>query len=446
MKHLWSAATSLRTTVVLLSLVCVLLVLNVLLPQASLDAGAYARALRSGPAARFALETLRLGHVATSPAFIAVLAGFFTNLLAVLLDRTAATLRRVRYAPPSRAQLEALLAGPGRLDPAQCVTDAATGAEVLRDMGYRTERVGTDAVWGVKHRLAPLGFPLFHASFFLICAGAVQLYLTRDVVTVTITEGMEVDSRAGSVIRRALLGPAAPARIALERVDAKLEAGRPVALAATIALDGAGPQTARINDPAVRETLSVLVEGVGIAPVLWLADRGGFTLDRVLVPLVSAGGLPTRVALAPGDVEVVLEPVRLGPRFPERGALATVPVELRVRKDDATVFEGAIRPGEIVPIGDRSLRVAEVRYWAGFRLVDERGGGLLVAGFVVAIAGIVWRMVLFRREIAIASGGGALRIAGRGEFFPARFREELALARELVISRLRAAPPRRGGA
>ena len=426
-------------------LLSVLLLLNVVLPQAALDAATYARALQRGPAARFALETLRLGHLATSPPFLTVVAALLANLLAVLLDRTTSTLRRLRYAPPARAQLEALVSGAAGLEPLPCEADAAAAVEVLRAMGYRTELVGTDGVWGVKHRLALLGFPLFHASFFLMCAGAVQLYLTRDVVALVVTEGLEADSRAGSVIRRAPGGAAGPVRIALERVDVRLKEGRPVDLAAALALDGAERRTARINDPAVRGPLTVLVETAGIAPVLWLVDGRGFTLDRVLAP-VFAGALPTRVPLAGGEVEVVLEPVAVGPRFPEREALATVPVELRVRKGGATVFEGAVRPGEIVRIGERSLRVAEVRYWAGFRLVEERGGVLLVAGFIAAIAGIVWRLAFFRREIGIVLGGGVLRIGGRGEFFPARFREELALARELLVGRARAATARKGGA
>jgi hypothetical protein len=218
-------------------------------------------------------------------------------------------------------------------------------------------------------------------------------------------------------------------------VDVALEDGKAVDLAAEVRLDGAPPRAARINHPADAGPISVLVERAGLAPVLWLTDARGFTVDRVLVPAASPRGLATRVRLGAGDVEVAVEPVPVGDRFPERPALGAARVPLRVFVRGEKAFDGAVRPGEPVTAGADVLRVQEIRYWAGFRVVRERGGGLLVAGFVLSVAGIVWRMVLFRREVAVASGPGGTRVGGRGEFYPARFREELELVADLLAAR-----------
>ncbi len=435
MGRIRGALVSLRTTAALLVALSILLVLNVTLPQQAVDPPSYAAAVRDSRLGKVVLETFGLGHVATSAAFLTVVALFFANLAAVLVVRFRATLKRSRFEPPAEAQVRALLAAPGAIETAYGGTDPAPAAEILTRLGYRVAPAGRGAVWGVKHRLAPLGFPVFHASFFFMCAGGLALYLTRDVVTLTVTEGLEAQSSAGSVVRRSPLGAPRPVGIGLERVDVELERGVPVDLSATVSLDGVSGRLARINAPLRLDSSTILVERAGVAPVLWLVDERGFTLDRVLVAVATPPGFPTRLELTPGDIDVAIEPIPVGPSFPERSDLGRVPLTMRLRHGGQTVFDGVARPGDVIAVGSRALRISEVRYWAGFRIVSERGGALLVAGFVLAVAGIVLRMVLFRREMVVALGDGKLRMAGRAEFIPARAREEMMLAQDLILAR-----------
>jgi hypothetical protein len=434
--RVWKAAASLRATALLLGFLSALLLLNVLLPQHPSNPDAHAAALRSGALARFALVTLGLGQVATSPAFLATLAALFANLGVVLVDRLGATARRVRFAPPTEAQLAAILGGEAVLSiSAREPLSPQRAIEALARVGYRAVPVGERAVWGIKHRLALLGFPLFHASFFLMLAGGVQIYLTRDVVTVIGAEGETRDSRTGGIVRRAPAGAADPVELTIQRVDVRLAQGKPVDLAATLSIDGgATTVVSRVNHPAAWGPLTALVERAGIAPVLWLVDAEGFTVDRVVVPTAAPGGASTRLKLAgAGEIEAVVSPIPLAEAFPMREALGATPVALRVLQRGTQVFEGALRPGEAIAVGDGVLRLQEVRYWAGLRLVSERGGPLLVAGFALAVVGIVWRMLWYRREVVVRWSGDGLVLAGRCEFFPSRFRGELeALGRLLV--------------
>jgi hypothetical protein len=57
--------------------------------------------------------------------------------------------------------------------------------------------------------------------------------------------------------------------------------------------------------------------------------------------------------------------------------------------------------------------------------VSERGGVLLIAGFTLGIVGLVWRLMLYRREVAIVWEGVAFTVSGRAEYFSHRLREEL---------------------
>lgn len=421
-----------RLTAGILGLLSALLFLNVALPQASSSPGEYALLVRSGAGWRFALETLGLGSLATSPIFVAALAAFFVQLVAVLVDRAGATLRRARFQPPTPAQASALLAAdPGAVGG----VDEARALEVLAAFGYRHARVEPLTVWGIKHRLAVLGFPLFHASFLLLCAGGVLLYLTRDVVTLAASEGQPVDTADAAVIRRAPLGPPPPAGLSVELVEVALEGGHLVGLGAAVRLAGpaGGLQRARINHPARWGDLTLLVEKAGVAPVVWLQDERGFTRDRIAVPTSAQGGLPTRLKPGEGTLELEVEPIALGAAFPERDALGAVPIALRVLDAGRELFAGTLRPGEGVAIPGGTLRIQEVRYWVGMRLVSERGGGLLVAGFLLLVTGVAWRLLSFRREVVVSWSGGRLRVGGRAELFPVRFAAELSALREHLL-------------
>jgi hypothetical protein len=318
--------------------------------------------------------------------------------------------------------------------PAASVSIAAA-ERALGDVGFRTTRAGENVVWGVKHRLAVLGFPLFHAAFLVLAAGGIQLYLTRHVVNTGGAEGEEFDGARGAVVRVAPLGAPPPYRVLVERVEPRLERGSPTDLAVTLRrTDLPGPaHVSRVNAPATWGPLTLLVERVGIAPVLWLQDAAGFTLDRVAV-VTSGGGVPARVKLAGTAFEAVVEPIPVGARFPQREDLARVPVTLRLVEANRAIFDGELRPGEATKLGDGLLVLEEVRYWVGIRAVHERGGELLIAGFLLLVAGILWRMLLYRRDVVLVFESGAIRIGGRAEFNPVRFREELRALGDLLVA------------
>jgi hypothetical protein len=166
--------------------------------------------------------------------------------------------------------------------------------------------------------------------------------------------------------------------------------------------------------------------------VLWIVDARGYTRDRVVVATADPAGQATRVPLAGTGLEAEIDPIAIGKDFPVRSALRRTPVALRLRRGARAAFDGRLQAGQAVTVGDVSVQLEEVRYWVGLRLVRERGGGALIAGLVVAVAGIVWRMVWYRREVAVTRAAGRLRVAVRAEFYPSKARLEAdSLARAL---------------
>jgi hypothetical protein len=426
--HRWF--TSARATVILLCLLALLLLLHVALPQASvigddaLDAIANDNALH-----RFVLVGLGFGRMPTSPVFLTVLSLFFLNLLLVLLARIGPTVRRIALKTRSEkglqawARLEESLSGP-----LPKRWSAGHAARTLRDFGYQVRRPGQGTFWGVKHRTAPLGFLLFHLSFFLLCGGGMLIYYTRFVGSAILCEKQEFAGDYNEILRQPPLGAPPDLRFSLERVEPRFERGEPVHLGAVFRFQQAGAhvdRSARVNDPARWGTTSLLVHRAGLAPVLWLQDSRGFTLDRIVTPVTTRGGPPTRIPLGDGALVAVVAPLHPDAPFPSRRELADTALRFVFMRESGVVFDGKLRPGEAAQLEGARIVLEELRYWVGVRVISERGGGLLIAGFVAGVAGLIWRLLWYRREIAVTWDDRSFHVVGRSEYFSGRFREEL---------------------
>lgn len=430
MRRLWSLLASLQATAWLLVALLLLLLLNVAVPQAAvLGEDALRRLAGGSPWKTFFLFTLGLGHLSTSPLFLGALGLFFLNLLAVLADRTGPTLRQVRMRSVPEDLLLRQTGSPGaRAVHLPAKWTPADAQRLLRGHGFRAFRVGDSGVWGVKNRTAPLGFLVFHASFLLLCAGGALLFYTRSVGTVRLVEGQVFEGQFGRTVRRAPLPAAPPPPFEVREVTAEFSAGEPTDLRASLRFlfpGGAREATARVNHPAVFGSTVVLVEEAGVAPELWLQDGQGYTLDRVSVAANTRGDTPTEIPLEGGQLAATLQPLWPREGFPDRAQLVDLPLRLAVREGGVLRYEGPLRPGCSVPVGARRLQLVRHRVWAGFRVVTERGGGVLILGFLLGVAGLLWRMLAYRREVFLSWGDGVLKVAGRGEFFPGRVRDEL---------------------
>lgn len=398
MKRLWCALASIRFTALLLVLLALLLLASVLLP--------FAR------------------DIATSPAFLTLLALFFANLIAVLIDRTPQTFAKMRVRVPAADAAAKWLASPRAIARvAAQPLDARDIVTLLRGFGFRPYRVYGNVLYGVKHRRAALGFLVFHLSFFFLCAGGTAIWYTRSVRVLRVVEGQSAEAKDAKALRVPPTGVAPNLALTLQSLQPSFENGEATDLRATLRFaNRAGATQAWVNHPARLGTTSVLVSDAGLAPVFWLQDVRGFGVDRVAVPATRKSNEP--VPLAGGLVTVRVLQSMPGGAFPHD--LANAPIEIAVMENGAEVFRGVLKPGEAAPLRGGRLVLAEVRRWAGLQIVHERGGALLILGFVLATLGAIWRMLLHRRDVVVAWDGHTFRIAGHGEWFVENDRAELA--------------------
>ena len=440
----WKVFVSPRTSVAVLVAVAVVLLLMVAMPQLSVvGPQEYVETLDSGgPFTRFLLERLGLGQLSTHPAFLGLLALFFAHLAAVLVVRAGPTWRRTALRPLHAEGLRAWARlEESRHAPLPADWSAGRAAETLRGFGYRVRRPDDGTLWGVKHRLAPLGFLLFHASFFLICAGAVLVYYTRFRGTVYLSEGQEFTGQYSSVERMPPLGGPPDLRFTVQDVDPRMERGEPVGLSARLRFDQPGAPVVResqVNYPATWGTASLLVNEAGLAPALWLQDEQGFTLDRTVVPVpVSAARQPTEVPLAGGRFTARLHALAEGTPFPRREERWAAALRVEVLGPDRAappLFDGLVSKRSPAAFPGGRLVMTEVRYWVGVMVVAERGGGLLIAGFTLGTVGLIWRLLLYRREVAVAWNSQEVRLVGRCEYFSGAFQAELDALRDALVA------------
>ena len=127
-----------------------------------------------------------------------------------------------------------------------------------------------------------------------------------------------------------------------------------------------------------------------------------------------------------------IAPTAPGREFPGRDDLPSLPVQLVVYQGGEEVFAGPLTRGGAAEWPGRRLVLEDLDYWLGLQVVSERGGGLLITGFIMGILGLIWRLLLYRREVAVLWDGAAFSWTGRSEYLSWQFKGELSRLGEVL--------------
>jgi hypothetical protein len=364
-----------------------------------------------------ALEVTGAVDVYRAPVMWLALALFFLSLGAVLLDRVPRLVRRTRLDHGVPLDPGALAARKGtRAVPVASPAAALDRiAAVLEARGYAVHR-RPGALRGVRFRWAPLGFVAFHGAFGLLLAAGVAIDLTRFSGVAHVAEGerfVAADGPWRDPPRRPRLGGRAPA-LAFDvlAVRPRYEGGHPIRLDADVLLAGESqPRRVGVNAPVHVGSASLMLMDAAAAPLVTCDGPDGAS-DGAWVKL--ARGIDARFAFPACGVEVLARPVArgaAGPGTDQRMAAGTRVEELQdglevaIRDATGAVTPAVLRAGQGVAVAGGRVRVAmpEVHRYGVFQVIDERGGALLWAAFVAGLAGLVARLVLYRREIVAAA-------------------------------------------
>jgi len=423
----------LRSRAVVVALIAVLGALyatGLLVPQQrQMDPRTYEAWRRERPRLVAALDRIGATDVYRAPVTVGVTALFFLSLGAVLVERIPRTVRRTRLDQGLPLDVSALARRKGTravpaVDPGAALARAAASLEAD---GYVVYRSCPLAARAVRFRWAPLGFLLFHGSFAVLAAAGIMLDLTRFSVTVRLAEGESFDAASGPYTerpRRPRLGPDHPAvAFRVLEIRPQRRGPSPVRLEADLLAAGESePRTVEVNHPVQLGGASILVMDVGPAP-LFTCTRPGGASDGAYVKLASAGDGGTRFRLDDCGLDVLVRPVRPPVQAQGGGVMLQAGVghagsedlpdgvEVALRGPSGDVTRGVLQVGGRLTASDgRMLEFPELRRFSDFQVISERGGALLAAGFALAIAGLVMRLALFRREVAVVADPASGRL------------------------------------
>jgi hypothetical protein len=425
----------------IIGLVTLLYALGLVVPQRRMVPVAAWRAWRDqSPLLVSFLEGSGLADVYRAPVTYVALGFFFLSLAAVVVDRFPRLLRRTRLEQGLSLDAAALAGRKGTVEiPAGDPEDAVRrAAAFLRGAGYRLHSPGPGAVRAVRFRIAPLGFVFFHGAFALLLAGGLLLDLTRFSGLAYVGEGESLDASTWEFAERPRVPRVGKARpevsFTVVGVRPRSEGGFPVSLHVELLLRGESkPRIANINEPVNVGMTSVFAISAGPMPLFTceVGDAG----DGAWVKLVPNPSGRTRFILEPCGLDVLARPyapeASAATREEGQGVMlasagvsrledvAANGIEVAVRGPDGATARGMLKPGGSLatPDGRRVLHLPELRYYAKLQIVDERGGWLLWAGFILGTVGLVLRLVLFRREIVVVAdqAGGRLLFAAAAD-------------------------------
>lgn len=427
--------SSLRLTIYLiLALGCIFL-LGLWVPQANvLKMDAYLQWKNNHPQLLSLLESLRLTRIYTSPLTIVLWVGFFLNLALVMWKRVPAVLQKIRFSP---AKIQDPREAAGYVSSGMLMSSFPVEEERLRlslqRRGYRFHGTAV-RFYAVKNQLSPCATILFHLSFFLMLLGGLINMYSRFSGNVDLSEGESFQGELTSYNappRLPKVGTPPRTFITVEKVSPETVDGMPTRLAVNI-IDRFGKRhLAEINRPYREGATSFVVTTIGVTPLFVVTDKQGRERDGAYVKLNVLGGKQDNFTMLGYRINVrfypdyFLDGTTEGTRSTEFKRPA---FHLQVRQDGRTLAEKTLLKGDSLAMGDYTLSFRDMPFWVRLYVVKEYGLEMVYAGFVLAIAALVWRFVFYRRELVGAvverEGGVALYLAGRSEFYRSLYEDE----------------------
>jgi cytochrome c biogenesis protein ResB len=299
-----------------------------------------------------------------------------------------------------------------------------------------------DTVLAVKNRFSPLGFLLFHFSFFLLLIGGLIITYTGFRGNLALTEGQAFhgDMTQFSRVTRTpkILKDIPTFEMHVEGIRPFYEGDVPVELTVDAHMKYKGvvkSEVLRINEPIKRGPLSILAKNIGISPLFIVRGGDGREIDGAYVSLNVLYGQEDSFRFDLG--RLYRFEVRFFPDYAvEKGRELTRSIELKnpaihlvIKRDMVkTVYEGTIRKGEPALFDSYSIAFEDLRYWVNFIVGREYGRIPLIVGFTMAAIGLIMRLVFFQKKLRIAIAyedkNPLIYIDGKSEYFRLSFQAE----------------------
>jgi len=436
LKKLLKYLSSVRFTIVLICLLALTFMIGLWVPQVSLVKVMYLQWKSNSPALVSFLDALWLTSIYTSPITVTLWVLFFLNLSLVMwqrvpLVRSRTSLSTTKIVNPTTAggySFRNSYPVPEGID-----NDAVIG--FLHKNGYAVVGNG-DGFYGVKNRLSPIASLLFHLSFFLILLGGLVTIYTTFIGYLDLAQGESFQGELGRYNARPIpllpkVGTIPKASFTVKSIVPHVVKNTPTGIDVEL-VDGAGrAHTAGINIPYIVDNTSFVFKHLGVAPLFVVKDPSGKEIDGAYSKLDVMLGRQDSFSLA-GFVFRA----NFYPDYTLEGGVASTRTQefknpvfaIEVERDGKKIAKGTVPKNGAMTFAGYRLEMKEMPFWVRFYVIKERGISILYTGFAIASLALIWKLLLYRREMvgAIREEGGRrlLVVACRAEYYKSLAEDE----------------------
>jgi len=435
-KKLIKYLSSLRFTILLISMLGLMFIVGLWVPQQRLLKTIYLEWQRNSPGLVAFLDALGLTNVYASPVTITLWLLFFLNLSLVLWQRWPLVKSRIAISDAKIA--DPVTAGGFPFKNSYPLTSELDGDKIIAALrkGRYTVLGNAAGFYGVKNRLAPIAFMLFHLSFFLVLLGGLISIYTEFIGFIDLAQG---ESFKGELHRYNTMPiPKMPAIGSIPNVSFKIESIEPQVVRNTVTginvkLADAGGKIHEvgINTPYDTDNSSFVFKHLGVAPLFVLTDPAGKEVQGAYFKLDVVKGRQDTFRL--GDFIFTADffsdyEFKDGLHTSKSMEFKNPVFVISVERDGRKFAEAAVPKNGTMTFAGYRLEMRDMPFWARFYVVKQRGLSILYAGFALATIGVIWRLLFYRRELlgAVRSEGGerCLVVAGRSEYYKSLAEDE----------------------
>lgn len=428
--------SSLRFTIVLIGLLGLIFAIGLWVPQRSLLKTIYLEWQKNSPGLVAVLDAFGLTTIYSSPITITLWLLFFLNLSLVLWQRWPIIKSRITLSETKIADPETAGGYPFRnsyILPENLDGEGIIG--LLRKNRYTVLGDGA-GFFGVKNRLAPLAFMLFHLSFFLILLGGVISVYTEFRGYLDLAQG---ESFQGELSRynesphpkMPEIGSPPRASFTVKSIVPRVVHNTPTGISVLLVDSHGATHDVDINRPYSTGHTSFVFKHLGVSPLFVLKDTAGKEIGGAYIKLdvlkmrpdhFTLGGFTYTATFYP---DYVLEEGKRATRSMEfNNPVFFIVVEQYGKK----VAEGLVPKNGALEFAGYRLEMRDMPFWVRFYVVKQRGLAILYAGFLIATIGVIWRLLFYRREVVGAvrevDGQRRLVVAGRSEYYKSLAEDE----------------------
>lgn len=310
----------------------------------------------------------------------------------------------------------------------------------LRWRGYKIQWSGArgQLLHAYKGRFSPLGNLLFHFGFIFLLLG-VWIGSTKSFEgSAMLMEGQDFMGTGAEYSIAASTTQPPPVSFRVEKIspqywedkllftDLKADVRYP-------SKEGIESGVVRMAQPLRINGSKVAINGVGFVPRYILKDKNGMELDSGYVRLnIFPPGTEDHFQIPgyPHQIFVSFYPdheIKEGKVINRSMNPVNPAYYIKVFRNKVISYSGIIRPGEEANFEGLRLSFPEFKYFGVFRIVKNPGFAYIWVAFILFCAGLVWRLLFYRREVVIIRADEGISLYSNSDYHHRLFADKLSV-------------------